>query len=228
MADKEPQFSSAAATYEAPPQRPPQKRSRAAQCCCCAFQSLCIVLGSIFVFLLFIFLVLFVSYLIIQPRPFRFHVTEATLSQFNYTKTDSSLRYKVVINFTVENPNNRLNIYYDQVVAHVSYRGVTFSSADVVTWRNAFRLGTGSTERLGGAFMGQTVVPFDDEQAKDFDDDKKKGIFFFLVRLRFNIRFRIGSSFKYQDVRPGAKCGLDIPLSPNGTAITTMCDVDHF
>ncbi|KAK7345237.1 hypothetical protein VNO77_15830 [Canavalia gladiata] len=209
------------------PSVPPTEQSRhlGRRCCCCLFRTFWVILVSI---IILICLIILVSYIIIQPRSFKFHVTEAKLTRFNYTA--NTLRYNLVLNFTARNPNKKLNIYYDEVEGHVLYHGVRFASTDVITWQNSFRQYTKSTNRMSGVFSGQRVIVLDHNRASDLEEDKRSGIFHIDVRLYFTIRFRLGDFIWNSDIKPKAKCGLKIPFSSNGTTVNefrpTKCDVD--
>ncbi|RDX66468.1 NDR1/HIN1-like protein 10, partial [Mucuna pruriens] len=207
MADKQPQLNGAYYGPSIPPSEPPRHHSHGCRrCCCCLFSCfLTIVVIVVVAFLVF--------WVVVQPRDFRFHVAEARLKQFNYT--DNTLHYNLVLNFTARNPNKRLNIYYDKVEGHVSYDGVRFGSADVVTWQNSFRQFAKSTDSMSAVFAGQRVRAFDRDQAKDFDEDKKNGVFDINVRLYFIIRFRLGDVIG-SDTKAKAKCELEIPFGSEG------------
>ncbi|XP_027367420.1 NDR1/HIN1-like protein 10 [Abrus precatorius] len=222
---KQPRLNGAYYGPAIPPAEPPRQRSNSARrCCCCLLSIFCKVLVAIIVF---IGLFILIFWLVVQPRLFKFHVSEAKLTQFNYT--DNTLHYNLVLNFTARNPNKKLNIYYDKVEGQVLYDGVGFASTDVVTWKNSFRQHTKSTDSMSGVFLGQYVVARDHERDSDFDKDKKRGVFHIDVRLYFTIRFRLGDGIG-GDTKAKAKCELGVPLSSNGITGTafqpTECDVD--
>ncbi|KAJ1384776.1 Late embryogenesis abundant protein [Sesbania bispinosa] len=222
MADKQQN----AANYD--PSVPPgeQRRHRGRRCCCCLFR----ILWWFLVFIIVLAgLVILVTWIILQPRFFKYHVTEAKLTQFNYTASSNTLRYNLVLNFTARNPNKKLNIYYDKVEAHAFYEGTRFGSTDVITWLNSFRQYTKSTDRMSGVFSGQHVMVLDRDQISDLERDERDGVFDIDVKLYFRIRFRLGD-FIGGDMKPKAKCALKVPFRSNGTAMTafepTKCDVN--
>ncbi|KAK7392673.1 hypothetical protein VNO78_21117 [Psophocarpus tetragonolobus] len=215
MADTQPQLNDAVASNE--------RERLHTRCCYCLFKTVWIILVLIIILVMVVILVL---YIVIQPRSFKFHVTEATLSQFNYTANDNTLRYNLVLNFTARNPNKKLNFYYDQVVAHVSYDGVTFASADVITWMTSFRQYEKNTDPMSGVFSGHHVMALD---INDFEQDKRSGVFHIDVSLNFETRYRLGN-FIFGDTKPRVHCGLQVPFGSNGLTLIafrpTQCLVD--
>ncbi|KAK7345236.1 hypothetical protein VNO77_15829 [Canavalia gladiata] len=202
-------------------QRSHHANARGRRCCCCLFSFFWKFLLAIAVL---IGLTILIFWLLVQPRAFKLHVTEASLTQFNYTS--NTLQYNLVLNFTARNPNKKLNIYYDKVEGHVFYDSVRFASTDVITGKNSFRQYTKSTNRMSGVFSGKHVVVLD---ASDLKDDKRKGVFDIDVKLYFTIRFRLGD-FIGGDTMAKAKCELEVPFRSKGTEVTafqpTECDVD--
>ncbi|KAK7392674.1 hypothetical protein VNO78_21118 [Psophocarpus tetragonolobus] len=231
MADKQPQLNGAYYGPMVPPTEAPPRQQhphRGRRCCCCLFSFFWKLVLAIVIFLVLVFLIFWA---VVQPRAFRIHVTDAHLTQFNYTAATNTLAYNLVLNFTARNPNKKLNIYYDQVEAHASYDGVRFNSTDVITWRNAFRQYTKTTDTMRAVFSGQRVMVLDDEQVVDFEGDKKRGVFDIDVRLNFRFRYRLGDVIG-DDSKAKAKCELEVPLTSranNGVTVflPTGCDV-HF
>ncbi|XP_020233462.1 NDR1/HIN1-like protein 3 [Cajanus cajan] len=206
---------------QAPPDQP---RRRGRRWCYWFLRILWILFVCIIVFVVLVILVL---YSVIQPRPFKFQVSEARLTEFNYSDDGSNtLRYNLVLNFTAINPNKMLSIYYDKVEGHVLYGGVWVDSTHVVTWNTSFRQYTKSTDPMNGRFWGRHVVVLD---ASDFERDKRNGVFNIDLRLNFGIRLRLGD-FIAGDMKPRAQCGLKVPFVSNETAVTgfrlTQCDID--
>ncbi|KAL2323016.1 hypothetical protein Fmac_027395 [Flemingia macrophylla] len=225
MADKQPQLNGAYYGPSIPMAEPPRHRGRG--CCCCLFSFFWKLLLAIIIFVVLVFLVFCA---VVQPRAFKVNVTEARLTQFNYTDSSNTLRYNLVLNFTARNPNKRLSIYYDKAEGHVSYGGVRFASADVVTWRNAFLQQAKSAEDpMGAVFAGQHVMVLDKDHVSGFKEDERKGVFGIGVRLHLTIRFELGD-FVGGDTKTKAKCELEVPLSSKGAKVVTVfqptkCDV---
>lgn len=218
-----------------PPEQQRPRRHRGRNCCSCFFSFLWKALLAIILFLVIVFLIF---YLIVQPRAFKFHVTDAKLTQFNYTTTNNNnsnnhlLRYNLVLNFTARNPNKKLNIYYDEVEAVAFYDGIPFGSTDVITWRNSFRQYKKSTDRMSGVLSGEHAVVLDRDQVVDFERDMRDGVFDIDVKLHIRMRFRLGDSIG-GTTKVKVKCELEVPFSSNNheksvthVFLPTECDVN--
>ncbi|KAK7244832.1 hypothetical protein RIF29_39659 [Crotalaria pallida] len=225
MADRQPQLHDAFYGPAIPPME--QRRNRhhhhGKSCCSSLFG---------FFFTLFIALIgligltILIFYLIVQPRPFKFYVNKAELTQFDYT--NNTLSYNMVLNFTARNPNKKLSIYYDRVEALAFYEDARFASANVITHMNSFRQYKKSTDPMSGVFSGQQVLLLDNDQVSKFNKDKNDGVYDIYVKLNFRIRFRLGDSIR-STYKPKVKCDLKVPLSSNKTMTffkSTNCDVN--
>ncbi|XP_058742669.1 NDR1/HIN1-like protein 10 [Vicia villosa] len=195
---------------------------------CCTLLSF---LWKLLVALIVLFgLIILIFYLIVQPRPFKFYVTKAQLTQFDYT--NNTLHYNMVLNFTAHNPNKKLSIYYDRVEAQTFYEGSRFSNVDVITHMNSFRQYKKGSDPMSGVFAGQKLLMLDNDQVSEFNKDKSVGVYNIKLKLYFTIRFRLGDSIS-RKYKPRVKCDLTVPLSNNnGTGFTfirlipTKCDVE--
>ncbi|XP_047167241.1 NDR1/HIN1-like protein 10 [Vigna umbellata] len=227
MADKQPQLNGAYYGPTIPPAEAPRPR-RHRNCCCCLFSICWKILLALIIFLVIVFIIF---YAVLQPRVFKLHVSDATLTQFNYTSSDNTLRYNLVLNFTAGNPNKKLDFYYESVESHVSYNGVTFASTELLTLRDSFRQRRQSTNRLNGVYRGQYKTVLDQDQVKSLEEDEKKRVFHFSVRLHFKVKFMLNDSAS-SSTKAKAKCELEVPLSskgetPVGTVfVSTYCHVN--
>ncbi|MQI32272.1 hypothetical protein EI016_24145, partial [Escherichia coli] len=156
-------------------------------CCCCLFGFFWKLLIALVVLA---GLAILIFYLIVQPRPFKFYVTKAELSQFDYT--NNTLHYNMVLNFTARNPNKKLSIYYDKVEALAFYEDSRFATSNVITHFNSFRQYKKSTNPMSGVFSGQQLLLLDNDQVSKFNEDKRVGVYDIYVKLYFRIRFRLG------------------------------------
>ncbi|KAI4348895.1 hypothetical protein L6164_009561 [Bauhinia variegata] len=223
MADKQPQLNGAYYGPAIPPQQERYRPSRDRSCFCCLFGFLWKLLLSLIVIA---GLAILIFWLVVQPRSFKFYVSDAQLTQFEYNST--TLHYNLALNFTARNPNKKLSIYYDKVEGRAFYDGNRFATADVITHLNSFRQYKKSTNAMSGEFKGQHVLPSLDQTR--FNNEKNNDAFDIDVKLYFRIRFRLGDVIS-RDYHPKATCELkNIPLSSNTTTATgfqlTKCDVD--
>jgi len=227
MADKQPHLNGAYYGPAIPPAEPPRYRPhRERGCCCCLFGILWKILV---VLIVLIGLAILIFWLVVQPRSFRFHVTEADLTQFDYNADNSTLNYNMVLNFTARNPNKKLNIYYDKVEALAFYEDARFSNYDVITHMNSFRQYTKSSSLMSAVFSGEKVVILDNEQVSQLNQDKSDGVYDIYVRLNFRVRYRLGD-VKSRTLKPKVKCHIKVPFANNGSGTsfqTTKCDVDY-
>ncbi|KAG2409737.1 NDR1/HIN1-like protein [Vigna angularis] len=181
MADKQPQLNSAYYGPTIPPAEALRPR-RHINCCCCLFSICWKILLALIIFLVIVFIIF---YAMLQPHAFKLHVSVATLTQFNYTSSDNTLCYNLVLNFTARNPNKKLDFYYESVESHISYNDVTFASTELLTLRDSFRQRRQSTNLLNGVYRGNYKTVLDQDQVKTLEEDEKKRVFHFSVRLHF-------------------------------------------
>ncbi|XP_017409091.1 NDR1/HIN1-like protein 10 [Vigna angularis] len=120
-----------------------------------------------------------------QPRAFKLHISDTTLTQFKYTSSDNTLRYNLILNFMAGNPNKKVNFSYESMESHVSYNGVTFASMELLTLRDSFRQHRQSTNLLNDVYRGNYETVLDQDQVKTLEEDEKKRVFHFSMRLHF-------------------------------------------
>ncbi|CAK8544138.1 unnamed protein product [Lathyrus sativus] len=204
--------------------RSSHRRNRS--CCCCLFS----FFWKLLVSLVFLFALIFlIFYLIVQPRAFKFYVTKAELTQFDYS--NDILHYNMVLNFTARNPNKKLGIYYDKVEAQAFYEGARFANVDVITHMNSFRQDKKSSDPMSAVFSGQQLLMLHSDQVSEFNKDKSVGVYDIYVKLYFRIRFKLGDSISH-NYKPKVKCDLNVSLSSRNNAtftftrvLPTKCDV---
>ncbi|KAG4913582.1 hypothetical protein JHK85_054970 [Glycine max] len=214
MADKQPHLNGAYYGPAIPPAEQPRYRPhRGRSCCCCLFGILWKILVALIVL---VGLAILIFWLVVQPRYFKFHVTKADLTQFDYYSNNNTLHYNMVLNFTARNPNKKLSIYYDKVEALAFYEDVRFANYDVITHMNSFRQYKKSSSPMSAVFTGQQVLMLNNEQVSELNQDKNAGVYDIYVKLYFRIRFRLGDVIS-NDYKPKVKCHLKVPFSKNGT-----------
>ncbi|RDX76939.1 NDR1/HIN1-like protein 10, partial [Mucuna pruriens] len=189
------------------------KHHHGRSCCCCLFGILWKILVALIVL---VGLAILIFWLVVQPRSYKFYVTETDLTQFEYYTNNNTLHYNMVLNFTARNPNKKLSIYYDKVEALAFYEGTRFGNSDVVTHMNSFRQYKKSTDPMRAVFLGQKVVVFDNDQVSKLNQDKSAGDYDIYVKLYFRIRFRLGDVISH-DYKPKVKCHIKVPFTKIGT-----------
>ncbi|XP_061359454.1 NDR1/HIN1-like protein 3 [Gastrolobium bilobum] len=236
MADKQAQLNGA---YYGPSIPPPTKKSYhrpgrgggggCFSCCCgcifnCIFGIICKLLTTI---IIMVAIAAFLFWLIVRPNVVRFYVTDATLTQFNFTN-NNTLHYNLALNITIRNPNKRVGIYYDYIEARALYQDVRFDSQTLGTFFQHHK----NTSVLNTAFKGQQVMILGTDQTSELNKDKSSGVYHIDVMLFLNVRFKMGL-FKSGKVKPKIRCDLQVPLkshngtSPAGGFQTTECGWEY-
>ncbi|KAB1222557.1 Protein YLS9 [Morella rubra] len=211
------------------PSIPPRSRSyrsqgRGSGCgpCGCLFSFL---LKLIFSVAIVIGLAVFVFWLIFRPHRVKFHVTDASLTQFNYTTNNTTLYYNLALNLTIRNPNKKIGIYYDRLEARAYYEDRRFSTAPLTS----FYQGHKNTTVLNPVFKGQQLLLLGADELSVLNSEKSAGVFDIDVKLYLRVKFKLGK-IKTWGVKPKISCDLKVPLSSNGKAAvgfeTTKCNID--
>ncbi|KAK4281712.1 hypothetical protein QN277_013173 [Acacia crassicarpa] len=192
-------------------------------CCCGLFTCICNLLLTI---IIVVGIAVFVFWLLVRPNVVKFHVTDASLTQFNFT-SNNTLFYNLAVNITIRNPNRKLGLYYDQIEASASYQDAWFDSQTLTP----FYQGHKTTDVLNPVFAGQRFLLLDPTQASELNKDQSSGIYNIDVTLHLKVRFKLGAlkTFKF---KPKVNCDLSLPLTPNGNSSaaefqTKRCGIDY-
>ncbi|KAI4300567.1 hypothetical protein L6164_033932 [Bauhinia variegata] len=189
-------------------------------CCCscicdCILGLICKLICTVVVI---IGIAVFLFWLIVRPNEVKVHVTDASLTRFNYT--NNTLRYNLAFNMTIRNSNKRLGIYYDNIEARALYQDARFDSDDLTPFYQSHK----TTNYLNHTFQGQQVLVLGSSETSEFNKEKSDGVYNVDVKLYLKIRFKLGL-FKTGKFKPKVKCELKVPLKTNGTAFEpTKCD----
>ncbi|KAG6640664.1 hypothetical protein I3843_09G019600 [Carya illinoinensis] len=195
--------------------------------CGCLFSCLLsLIFQILFTLLIILALAGFIFWLIFRPNEVKFHVTDASLTQFNFSTGDNNLHYNLALNVSVRNPNKRIGIYYDRIEANAYYQGQRFDTETLTP----FYQGHKNTTVLSPVFQGQRLLTLGSGDVSKFDSEKTDGTFGVSLRLNLRIRAKLGW-IKIGHFKPKIKCGLKVPLKSNGTLSaaafeTTKCDFD--
>ncbi|XP_041028954.1 NDR1/HIN1-like protein 10 [Juglans microcarpa x Juglans regia] len=195
--------------------------------CGCLFSCLIsLVLQILFTVLVIVALAGFIFWLIFRPNEIKFRVTDASLTQFNFTANDNTLHYNLALNVSIRNPNKRIGIYYDRIEANAYFGGQRFDTETVTP----FYQGHKNTTVISPVFKGQQLLTLGGSEVFNFDSEKADGVFGITVRLNLRIRPKL-SWIKIGHFKPKIKCGLKVPLTSNGKSPTgafesTKCSLD--
>ncbi|XP_022132509.1 NDR1/HIN1-like protein 3 [Momordica charantia] len=193
-------------------------------CCCgCIFNLICQIIITL---VIVVGIAVLLLWLIFRPNLLKFHATDASLTQFNFTTTNNNLHYNLAINITVRNPNRRIGIYYDDIEADAYYQAQRFGTVNL----SQFYQGHKNTSLLSPSFVGQKIVLLGTDGVSSFNSEKSSGIYSIDVKLYSRIRLKFGW-VKFGRYKLKIKCPLKVPLRSNGTSSngvfeTTKCSYD--
>ncbi|PIA56887.1 hypothetical protein AQUCO_00700916v1 [Aquilegia coerulea] len=197
--------------------------ARCGFCCCYWFFSISIVLCSI---------ALIIIVIVVQPVNVKFHVVNASLSEFNFITNNNvnTMVYNLSIEASVRNPNKKIGYYYHRIDAKAFYEKKQFA---YLILSDRFYQGHKNTTMLHILFQGNSSIPLRGSKLEKFSRkfDKAKndgGVFKIYIRFGVQTRYKIGH-YKSGYYKPKIHCDLKVPLLTNGTSTvifrTTTCDV---
>ncbi|XP_026439110.1 NDR1/HIN1-like protein 10 [Papaver somniferum] len=161
----------------------------------------------------------------------KFHVIDASLSEF-YLTNDDILHYNVAVNISVRNSNKVERISYRAIRSNPSCYGKDLASISLPS----FWQGTKNTTLLHFVFQGQTSVKLRGSHLRDFNYDRRDGIYSIYVYLYLITRLKYAGGGKSGGRDTVVKCGsfrlhlLGSSSSNNQTGFgglfhTKRCDV---
>ncbi|KAK7271188.1 hypothetical protein RJT34_26875 [Clitoria ternatea] len=196
----------------------------------CSFCCFCCIFSTIYAFMFIFILALIIFWVAISPSSVKFHITNATLTQFNLITTNNTLYYNLKVNITVRNPNNNIIVYYRGITAIAWYKDNDFASITLTP----FDQGHKNTTFLEAKFEGHSVIKLKAKQLGEYKQETSVGIYNDLA-VDFDLRIRA----KYGKVKssrfnpPIVQCGrLRVPLVSNGKSTppfsVTKCSTGYF
>ncbi|TKY44816.1 YLS9 protein [Spatholobus suberectus] len=180
-----------------------------ARCSSCFVCIYCTIYTLIFMFMLSMIL----FWIIISPSSVKFHVTDASLTQFNLT-SNNTLYYNFKVNITARNPNNNIVVYYRRITAIAWYKDNDFAWASLTP----FDQGHKNTTFLQAVFEGHSVIVLGPKQLGEYEEETSAGIHNDLaVDLDLRIRAKYGRFKSSRFNPPIVQCRrLSVPLISNG------------
>ncbi|MCI19257.1 protein YLS9-like, partial [Trifolium medium] len=153
----------------------------------------------------------------ISPTSVKFHVTDATLSEFNLTNNNNTLYYNFKLNVTARNPNNNIIVYYRRITAIAWYKDNEIGYVSLTP----FDQGHKNTTFLGPIeFKGNTRFKLGRKQLDEYFEETRLGVYNDLaVDFDVRIRAKFGGFKSGRFNPPVVQCRrLRVPLvSSNGT-----------
>ncbi|KAF4364223.1 hypothetical protein F8388_000175 [Cannabis sativa] len=153
---------------------------------------------SLFCFLVTLFVISSIIFLLIfLPQEPKFTITDASLTQFNLSATNFNsnnklLIYKLSLNVTFRNPNNKAGFYFDRVRVIANYRKKRFA---LVTLNNTtpFYQGRKNTTVLHNVVLeGQQTMSFKEKDDEHYELETSSGVYSIDVKLALKLRVRYG------------------------------------
>ncbi|KAF9598240.1 hypothetical protein IFM89_026016 [Coptis chinensis] len=207
-----------------PPQQSYHRHGRGRGLCC----GPCCLLGFLFKIIITIVvmigIVALVFWLIFRPTEVKFHVVDATLTEFNLTDNNNQIRYNLALDMSVRNSNKRIGVYYDRIEARAYYENELFAT----TTLTPFYQGRKNTTMLRPVFQGTSTITLRDSEITTFDREKNDGNFNIDIRLYLRIRFKV-NRVKTRRLKPKIKCDLNVPFNRASTVAfnTKRCKIDY-
>ncbi|XP_062020800.1 NDR1/HIN1-like protein 10 [Rosa rugosa] len=177
-------------------------------CCFCSIYYILIICFSLS-FLIF--------WLIFLPQEPKFTITDASLTQFNFNKTNNTLNYNLAINITIRNPNKRVGIYYRRIQVIANYRKKRFCLVTLTS--SPFYRGHKNTTDVHDVHIeGSQLMKFGNADISQFNKETTARVYSIDLQLALRIKARFGK-LKTRNYKPYRKidCKLKVPLSLNGT-----------
>ncbi|RDX81192.1 NDR1/HIN1-like protein 10, partial [Mucuna pruriens] len=221
MYQKQPELNGAYYGPSIPPAKSYHRPGRGSGCGCCCGCLFSLIFKLIMTVVIIVGIAALVFWLIVRPNVVKVHVTDATLTEFNYT--GNTLNYNLALNITVRNPNKRLGIYYDYIEARALFQDVRFDSQ----FPSPFYQGHKTTNVLSPVFQGQQVLALNADQTTELNKENTTGVYEIDVKMYLRVRFKLGV-FKSRRLKPKVSCDLRVPLKGTPTVFEiTKCDWDR-
>ncbi|CAI9271608.1 unnamed protein product [Lactuca saligna] len=226
--------------YYGPSIPPPSKKSRSynrhgrgggscnpfSWCCSCLCGCIFNLIFQILITILVLLgIAVLVFWLIFRPNAPKFHVNDATLTQFTLSSDNNTLYYNLAVNMTFRNPNKRIGIYYDKIEANAEYYDKRFASRNL----DGFYLGHKRENNVNTEFVGEQVVVLENGDRSKYDRERNDGVYNIDLKLRLRLRLKVG--WAKPKFKPKFECELKIPVTSGGVVSSTgfqrtKCDFD--
>lgn len=164
-------------------------------------------------------LTILIIWLVIKPKRLVYTVEESSIHGFNLANNHLNATFDFVLR--TYNPNKRVSIYYDSMVASVVYDDQTIAF-DVVdpffqSHRNARRFPIQPVARS---------IPLSGNAAKDLRVEKSSGLVELDISMKAKIRFKVGV-WKSRHHTLKVTCpAIRAPISSSKNFQRTYCEVD--
>ncbi|CAB4280399.1 unnamed protein product [Prunus armeniaca] len=143
------------------------------------------------------------------PTVPKFSVDNASLTQFNYTKTNHSLSYNLALNITITNPKKYIGLEYSDIQVTAYYGRTRFAFVTLVNETASFHQNPNTTVSFENvAVQGQKLVLFAESVFNKYSSGTDAGVYSVDLLIAFKETFVSGNAI----------CNLKLPLGFNGTS----------
>ncbi|MCL7038882.1 hypothetical protein MKW94_028008 [Papaver nudicaule] len=168
--------------------------------CCSCFLTTVIFIGGV------VCLIVFLG--VLPYKNIKFHVLDASLTQF-YLTNDDILHYHLALNFSLRNSNKKTSISYYYIGSSTYCYGKDLAVVSLTP----FRQGSKNTTVLAPVFQGQAPLKLRGSDLRDFNNDQRDGSYSIHVQLYLTSKLKYAGGGRGSNIGIIAKCGLlRIPL----------------
>ncbi|KAL5709200.1 hypothetical protein ACHQM5_019915 [Ranunculus cassubicifolius] len=200
--------------------------AKASSLLCLPCRLLGCILNLICTILLLVIIAAVAIYVIYRPNYLKFHVVNASLTEFKLTNDSNNLVHNLKIDVAARNPNKKIGVYYDHIEAVVLYGGEEFDRVIL----DGFHQGSKNTTLIKPVFQGNGTVRLGGSDIKQFNKESNDGAFNIDLRMFLRVRFKVGI-LKTFTFKPKVKCDVKVPLTANGAAVDAFavkkCEVHY-
>ncbi|KAI4352095.1 hypothetical protein L6164_006381 [Bauhinia variegata] len=187
-------------------------RNRWNSCCSfmCIYLSFLIIIIAVFIFILAVAIWSFTF-----PSDVTFHVTEASLKQFNLT-ANNTLFYNLRLNATARNPSKRVTFDYKRITVTASYKENQFDKLNLIVtpFHQAHK---NTTSLMLPVIQGQQVLKLKTKEVTEYNEETSAGVYNIDVDLDIRVRKKVGL-IKYHESW-NLVCNLKVPVSSNDKSV---------
>ncbi|XP_074577290.1 NDR1/HIN1-like protein 1 [Curcuma longa] len=147
------------------------------------------IIAVILVLIALILLVVLIVWLVLRPSRPRFYLQDASLVQLNLTADAAILTSVLQVTLSSRNPNDRIGIYYNRLVAYARYHSQQITASTMLP---AVYL-TPHEKVVWSPYLFGAAVPLDPNLAAALYQDQQAGYVLLSVRVDGRLRWKVGT-----------------------------------
>ncbi|KAI3854125.1 hypothetical protein MKX03_022138 [Papaver bracteatum] len=140
---------------------------------------------------------------ILPFKAIKFHIIDASLTEF-YVTNDDVLHYNLAVSISVRNSNKMDRMSYHGIRVNPSCYGRDLASISLPS----FRQGSKNTTLLHPVFQGQTLFKLRGSHLRDFNNDQRVGTYQMDVNLYLTLQVKHAAGDKGVKLPLTVNCGL--------------------